>query len=142
MSTQLKLQRLGHANDLIKVISSHGRRFFFNATHNRVAFLNLDHGGRVWFNDDYRGSRIFTHPTHMGNRWQGFSHGGTLRSLVEDMRDYIVKGQQIPRWKIVIKQMGAQGLEDNIWGYSVDAAEAVQREAFKLPIVAGEGGAV
>ena len=152
-----KLARLEHANALIKIIGSHGRRFFWHggvsvydpATKtstfvpaDRYAHLELRRG-RVYFVDDYTQKAIYTHPTTFGGKWRAFSHGGTLRSLVEDMRDYIDQGDQIPRWKIVIQQLDASDLKGNIWGYSEEAAIAVQAEAFKLPIIAPakEGGA-
>ena len=88
--------------------------------------------------DDYSGKAVFTHNTNFGNEWRGFSHGGTLQGLVENMRDYIVKGTPVPRWKIVIEQLGGKGLEDNIWGYDIEAAKAVRKAAFELPIIASQ----
>ena len=127
-----KQQRVEHANALILVISRHGRRFFYNAAADRTAYLELDHRGRVWFIDDYRGSRIYTHPTGFTSRWRGFSHGGTLRSLVESMRDYIVTGKRMDRWRIATERSFTNG---DIWGYGKEAAQAVRTEAFALPIM-------
>jgi hypothetical protein len=132
MST--KQERLRHANDLIRVIGSHGRRFFYNKERDTFARLDL-RNGRVWWIDDYMGSEVFTHKTNFGNKWRGFSHGGTLRALVEDMRDYIMSGRTIERWKIVIQQLGADDLTGNIWGYDVEGAQAVRAAAYELPIV-------
>lgn len=129
-----KQDRLTHANQLIKIIGTYGRRFFWNSENKKFARMDL-RGGHVYFIDDYTGIAIYTHKTGFSNKWRGFSHGGTLRSLVEDMRDYIANGTQIPRWKIVIQQFGRDNLEDNIWGYPKDDAEAVRREAYALPII-------
>lgn len=133
MST--KQERLQHANDLIKAIGSHGRRFFYSAERDAFACLEL-RNGRVWWIDDYMGRCVFTHRTTFTNGWRGFSHGGTLRSLVEDMRDYITHGTPIPRWKIVIQRLSAadDDLGDNVWGYSEEAARAVRAAAYALPI--------
>ncbi|MGX6999856.1 hypothetical protein [Caballeronia sp. KNU42] len=128
-------QRVEHANALIRVISDHGRRFFYNETANRIARIEIDGRGRVWFIDDYKGSRIYTHATVFGNHWRGFSHGGTLRSLVESMRDYIMTGKQIGRWRIATERSFTDG---DIWGYGPDAAKAVRAAAFELPIMAPE----
>lgn len=54
------------------------------------------------------------------------------------MRDYIMHGTPIPRWKIVIQQLGAEGLEGNIWGYDVEGAQAVRDAAYTLPIIAAK----
>lgn len=151
MSANEKQDRLGHANALIRIIASHGRRFFWYGGVNRwdqatksstfeaadrMARLEL-RNGRVYFVDDYTQKAVYTHMTaNFENGWRGFSHGGTLRSLVEDMRDYVMKGTLIPRWKIVIERSGARSLEENIWGYDVAAARAVRDAAYALPIIA------
>lgn len=134
MSRAEKIERLAHANALIKVISDHGRRFFWNERDQRVASLEMDERGKIWWVDDHRGARVYTHKTTITSRWQGFSHGGTLRSLVEYMRDYVVHGRQIPRWQIATPRLSG---DDNIWGYSQEAAKAVREAAFVLPIMQG-----
>ena len=134
MSREQKIERLAHANALIKAISDHGRRFFWNERAQRVAHLELDERGKVWWIDDYRGARVYTHQTTIPSRWQGFSHGGTLRSLVECMRDYVVHGRQLPHFRIATPQLYG---DSNIWGYSKEAAEAVRAAAFALPIMEG-----
>ncbi|HDR9174350.1 TPA: hypothetical protein QDB23_001562 [Burkholderia vietnamiensis] len=126
-----KQERLDHSNRLIVAIASHGRRFFYSQQRDRFARLELDARGRVWFVDDYSGRRIYTH--HSG-RWRGFTHGGTLRSLVERMRDYITTGWQIPRGCIAPRCSGAE--RENVWGYEPVAAAAVRAAAFELPIIA------
>jgi hypothetical protein len=147
-----KLQRLAHANALIRIIASHGRRFFWHGgSHtwdpvakgwrlvpaDRYARLVL-RNGRVYLIDDYTEKAVYTHKAGFGNGWRGFSHGGTLRSLVEDMRDYVMKGERIPEWKIVIARMSSKGLEDNIWGYDEESAIKVRELACALPIIAPE----
>lgn len=128
-----KAERLQHANALIQVISRHGRRFFWDEKAQRVASLEVDARGRVWFVDDYSGKRIYTHDAGYTNRWRGFSHGGTLRALVEAMRDYITKGATLHPEYIAPERMNPGS---NIWGYSAEAALAVREAAHKLPIIA------
>lgn len=130
-SITTKTERVQHANDLIKVISEHGRRFFFDSASGRVAAMQLDERGRVWFVDDYSNKPVYTHRSGFGNDWRGFSHGGTLRALVEAMRDYIVNGQRLHPEYIAPERLNPGS---NIWGYSCDAAKAVREAAFKLPI--------
>jgi hypothetical protein len=137
MSTKImstKQERLENANELIRIIGSHGRRFFYSKERDTFARLEL-RNGRVWWVDDYRGGEVYTHRTGLHNSWRGFSHGGTLRSLVEDMRDYITSGRKIERWKIVIRQLNSKGLENNIWGYSEEDATTVRERAYTLPII-------
>lgn len=131
MST--KIERVEHANNLIRAIASHGRRFFYHADGNRYAKLELDARGRVWFVDDYTQKRVYTHDTR--GRWRGFTHGGTLRSLVERMRDYITTGWQLPRGVIAPPYLGGDA-DGNVWGYEREAAAAVREAAFALPIMA------
>lgn len=126
-----KAERVEHANQLILAIASHGRRFFYHAAANRYARIECDPRGRVWFVDDYTQKRVYTHDK---GRWRGFTHGGTLRGLVERMRDYITTGWQLPRGVIAPSYAGNRS--DNIWGYSADAAAAVREAAFALPIMA------
>lgn len=125
--------RVAHANQLTTTISQHGRRFFYSPGKDRTACMELDDRGRVWFVDDYTGKRVYTHHTGFTSRWRGFSHGGTLRALVEAMRDYIVTGQQIPLWRIATASPLSAG---DIWGYGHEAAALVRDTAYALPIIA------
>ncbi|SQH76969.1 conserved protein of unknown function [Shewanella benthica] len=126
--------RVEHANALIKVISEHGRKFFdYNG---RIATLELDKNGKVWFVDEYTQRRIYT---HYSGRWAGFNNGGTLRSLIESMRTYITKGYQLPLgWIAPTRRNPANG---DIWGYGQDAAAAVRKAAATLPIIQTGGKA-
>ncbi|MNV86395.1 hypothetical protein D3C71_1804260 [compost metagenome] len=132
MSTaQARQERVEHANALIQVIAAHGRRFFYRGESGRVARVELDPRGRVWWVDDYTGKRIYTHHTPFGNRWRGFSHGGTLRALAEAIRDYITTGTRMHRGHIAPPMSYG-----DLWGYGPEAAAAVQVAAFALPIMA------
>ena len=128
-ATTMKQERVDHANQFIRIIGSHGRRFFYHAPENRFARLEL-RAGRVYFIDDYSDRAIYTHRSGFTSRWRGFSHGGTLRSLIELMRDYIVHGTQIAPWYIAPHYS-----RGNIWGYDEQAAKAVRDAAYQLPIV-------
>lgn len=128
---QARLDRVGHANELIRVISDHGRRFFWNERDKRIARLELDQRGKVWWVDDYRGTRVCIEKFGWyEHRWQGFSHGGTLKSLVQAMRDYIKTGDRIP--------LGYIGMD--CWGYD-EAAAATIEAARGLPIILNLGSA-
>ncbi|MBF4990657.1 hypothetical protein [Methylophilus sp. QUAN] len=129
-----KLERLEHANKLIQIIGSHGRCFFYSQSKQRFARLEL-RNGRVYFIDDYTEKAIYTHNTGFGcGRWSGFSHGGTLKGLVEWLRDYVTKGQLLPRAVIGLPNLNFKTWKDNIWGYSEEAIITVRNEAFELPM--------
>lgn len=101
----------------------------------RYAYFEI-RNGRVYFIDDYTQKATYLAKTGFRNNWRHFSHGGTLRALVEDMHEYIVNGTPVPRWRIVIQQLGSNGLEGNVWGYDVESARAVRDAAYALPILA------
>lgn len=124
-----KKARLEHANTLIQLIASHGRRFFWYGENEkdlgRIAQLELRQGC-VYYMDAYSGRSIYT----MNKDWVGFTHGSTLRSLVEVMRDYVMRGTLIPRWKIAPERHGW-----NAWGYDIESAKSLREAAFALPII-------
>jgi hypothetical protein len=125
-ASEKRHERLGHANALIKVISQHGRRFFWNEVAQRVARLELDERGKVWWIDDYRATRVCTEKIGgYEHRWQGFSHGGTLKQLVQMMRDYVKTGEKIPAGYVPL----------DCWGYNDQAAEATREAVKGMPIL-------
>jgi hypothetical protein len=126
----LKRQRVEHVNQAIRIIADHGRRFFYSQSVNRYASMEVDHRGKVWFIDDYSGKRVFTHETVWGGRWRGFTHGGTLRDLVKEFRDYICTGEQLHPGCL-----GPERFDDsNIWGYDEPGMKAVREQAGALSV--------
>lgn len=119
-----RMERLQHANDLIKTISEHGRRFFWNDLGKRLARLDMDERGKLWWIDDYRGSRVCVE--RFGGRehaWRGFSHGGTLKHLVQMMRDYVKSSTLI----------SALYIAQDCWGYSPEEAAACRMKSLENP---------
>lgn len=88
---QRRLDRVIAANEFLWVIANCGRRFFRNKGAGHDAFLALN-GRRniVWLFDDYTGARI--NVTREGP-WDGFSHGGTLKSLVGSIGSFVLRGR-------------------------------------------------
>lgn len=127
MNCDDKIARLDRANKMIEAIASCGRKFFRDGE--TVATLELDNRGRVWFHDSYSKQRIFT---HRPGQWRGFSSGGTLRRLVENLRDYVTRGDLLqhgvfgpwPQWL-------ASG---DLWGYGSEM-EKVRQAAEALGIM-------
>lgn len=125
-----KRQRCEQVNQVIKIIGDHGRRFFFSESKQRYARLEVDRRGKVWLIDDYTGMRVFTHPNTWGGRWKGFSHGGTLKALVESFRDYICEGKKMP-----LGWLGPERFDDsNIWGYDEAGMRSVREQAAVIPV--------
>jgi len=126
----LKRQRVEHVNQAIRIIADQGRRFFYSKAVNRYASMEVDQRGKVWFIDDYTGKRIFTHETVWGSQWRGFSHGGTLRNVVEAFRDYIRTGEPVhPGY------LGPERFDySNIWGYDETGITAARAQASALSV--------
>ncbi len=130
-----KRERCDQVNQAIRIIAAHGRRFFHHA--GEFASMEVDDRGRVWFIDDYSRKRIYTHEATFGNRWRGFTHGGTLRNLVERFRDFIRTGKPVhPGYLGQEREDGS-----NIWGYEPEAMAIVRDEAGALPVFHQPAGA-
>lgn len=126
---ELKRQRVQHANDLIKGIASYGRKFF--ESNGIVAHMEIDERGKVWFVDDYTRERIYT---HYKGHWRHFTHGGTLRNLIEEIRDYISKGEPLHPGYIAPSNFGSQ----NIWGYAEDEVTKLRAAIANNPIFSSQ----
>ena len=126
----LKQQRVEQVNQVIRIIADHGHRFFFNERQQAYASMEVDQFGKVWFIDDYIRKRVYTHKTPWGGRWNGFSHGGTLKGIVERFRDYIRTGAPVSPF-----YLGPERFDDsNIWGYDEASMKAVREQAGALPV--------
>lgn len=108
-----KEERLEKANEFIAVIASCGRQFFKHKGF--VSTLELSPTGRVFFIDYYTRKRIYTHRKYC--RWDGFTSGGTMKMMVESMRDFITKGNMM-RAEYFTYDIG-NGF-GNPWGYGKD----------------------
>lgn len=116
-----KDQRLEEANALIRAMSDVGLRFFYDKRHDRVARFELTIDGRLWFRDDHSDKRIYV--AYRG-RWRMFSHGGTMRQLVDGLAEYIRSGKRVsaghfgpwPQWIC----------EGDLWGYGEEAMAALR----------------
>jgi len=127
--SELQATRLDNVNAFIKVIGGHGRRFFYT-NKDRYAHMQLDDRGRVWFVDDYTEERIYT---HRSGHWRGFSHGGTLRNLVEVFRDHVKKGVKIHSSYFSTRSWICSG---HPWGYPEDSLKMLHAEGVRLGLIA------
>jgi hypothetical protein len=123
-----KAQRLQNANALLATIASCGVRFFANGED--ASYFELDARGRVWFVDARSKGRIYTHDEY--GPWRGFTNGGTLRSLVFALKNYVCFGRLLhpyalgpwPRWYC----------DGDLWSYGL-AMETVRQKARELGIL-------
>jgi hypothetical protein len=121
-------KRLEQVNAIIQVIGSHGRRFLSENSDRRepvadpfFAYFTVDQRNEIWFVDRYSRKPILIRHRD----WEGFSDGGTLRSLVEHFARYIYGGA-----KIETKLFGPWPTwicGGDPWGYGADEMERVRR---------------
>lgn len=123
-----KEQRLAEANAVIQTVSELGRRFFYNRINDRVAKLEVNSRGLIRLRDDYSGKMVYV---YRGGSWPGFSHGGTLRSLVEALRDYVRFGRPVPRGHFGPWRDGYE-----MWGYPPADMQTLRERLFQMPAVA------
>ena len=88
---QQRLDRIIAANEFIQVVANCGRFFFRNKGAGHDAYLTLNaRRNIVWLFDDYTGARI---NVAKEGEWDGFSHGGTLKSLVGSIGAFVLSGK-------------------------------------------------
>ncbi|QOF90694.1 hypothetical protein [Pseudomonas lundensis] len=126
---QLRLDRIIAANEFIRVISNCGRCFFRNTGAGHDAYITLNaRRNIVWLFDDYTGARI---NVLKESRWDGFSHGGTLKSLVGSIGAFVLSGKTM-RYGYFQPTMD-KGFE-NPWGYGDDIL-IVRDEGVRLGLI-------
>lgn len=132
MSTkaQRKQERLEKANAVIQAISRHGRRFFYYDKTGAVSYFKLDERGRIWLVDKYTQKPVYVAYRY---HWHRFTEGGTLRALIEALRDFIRTGEQISSGHFA----GYPGwfAPGDPWGYGTEAMEAVRVEVMQTGAV-------
>lgn len=119
-------ERAHLCNELLTVMATTGRRFFSDK--GAVARFEVDERGRVFFVDSYTKARIYTAYT---GRWTKFSHGGTMRRLVEALVTFIRNGLPITPgyfgpWPVEL-------CGGDLWGYGEDMVK-VREAAVRLGV--------
>lgn len=129
--------RLEVANELIRVIATCGRCFFARPLREdvRISYFELDPGGRLWFVDSWRGNRICLQ--NVNHPWRGFHQGGTLRSLVTQLRNFVRSGT--PLRKGTLGPWPKSCCDGDLWGYGKDM-ETVREAARRLGLLPSKEG--
>jgi hypothetical protein len=125
--------RLIAANEFIQVIASCGRQFFLHKASGVTARLDLDPEGKVWIIDEYTLKRV---NTHSEKTWHGFNHGGGLRDFIQDVRDFIVRGETMR--ERYFSPTPAGELRNNHWGYEDEALLNVREAGLRLGLITQE----
>ena len=127
---QLRLQR---ANALIITISSCGRRFFRQSIDGRVSKFEIAENGRLYYRDKYSDRSLPCSHTKSKSWQRHFSEGGTLKSLIEALANYIKTGQPINPF--FFGPWSPSTCNGDLWGYGDDMVK-VREHAQRLGIVA------
>lgn len=124
-----KQDRLIVANQFIETISSCGRNFFEHKGF--VSTLELDSKNKVWFIDYYTKKRI---NTHKESRWDGFTSGGTLKSFIEALRNFVIEGRKLNLNYFIEKPSNEYSLGGHPWAYGEDL-DIVRNKGVELGII-------
>ena len=126
-----KVERLYNANELIKAIGTTGRKFFNYPNKHGLGRFELGKQGSIWFVDGYTGKRIYLNHKY----WQGgFSEGGTLRDLINDLKNYITNGKKFGYPERHFGPWPMWLCEGDLWGYGDEDMGIVRKRAIELGI--------
>ena len=125
-----RAERVAIVNQLVRTIGDNGRQFFYNKQTGEYARMHIGMNGRLYWIDERSLIPIYLHSP--GSRWRDFSHGGTLRYVIEKLKGYAMTGEPVPNqfgpWK------HHDGSDFDLWGYGDDMV-AVRETAVELGIV-------
>lgn len=110
--TGKKQYRVAMANRFIGVIGSYGRKFL--EKDGRFDVLYLNDRGHIYYNQAWNDAHIFVGRLPPHGRWRGFTHGGTLMSLVKMLVQFVRTG----------KKLHPHYFSDH-WGYGDDMPKVI-----------------
>lgn len=119
------IKRLNEMNDLIKVISSVGRRFFYHDGEVSYFFIK---NNRLYMKNEYNGLEMCL-STKYGYPPRRFHHGGTLWALVTEFKEYIRYG---------INEREVSVLYSPYWGYDKSDMEVIRNYAIGIKYLKDE----
>lgn len=128
----VRLKRSETCNEFLRFVAGCGRRFF--AHDGKVSAFEFNEAGHVCLRDKYSGKLVYT--AYNGS-WRGFTEGGTLRSLVQQMADYIRTGK--PARTSLLGPWPDWYCKGDLWAYG-DAMPAVRDKGLSLGIFVSPDG--
>jgi hypothetical protein len=108
--------RIRIANEFVKIIAAHGRQFFH--CKGTIGWFYVKRGHVYWV-CEYSGKHIY-----LSYRYWTFHHGGTLRSLVSSLANFIRGNGSLP-----VNHLGPWPdhiCEGDLWGYGKDEMQKVR----------------
>lgn len=115
---ETKWGRVRQANAVIKIVASHGRRFFYSEAYDRVSRFGLDRVDQVWYVDQHTGMKLYPFG---GGTWPGFTHGSTLQDLVARLAQYIETETKLDLACFPLER------DAELWAYSQETMMEVRR---------------
>ncbi|EGO5453273.1 hypothetical protein [Listeria monocytogenes] len=119
--------RLQKANELIVLIATTGRRFFYYGEENRVSHFLFKNNGHIYFKDCYTRKEINT--SHYRYFSPYFTDGGTMQALVQELADYIRNDEPTSG------QRGYGGVYGESWAYPESDMKKIQEKAIEIGFV-------
>lgn len=126
-----RLERLERVNELIVFIGRLGRRFFYSKSKRRYAQMYMNDSGRLFWLDDYTGKLIYLHYKYWGKASE-FSHGGTMRHLINMLKRYVMTGELLPQ---VLGPWPEEFCNGDLWGYGKENMELIRKKAQELGLL-------
>lgn len=122
-----KEERIDIVNQIIKEIGSHGRRFFYHDGNFAELFIK---NNKIYYKCEWISEKkpvreiCLSIPDYY--IFKGWYHGGTLRALIMDFREFIKTGEYSNG------KNGYGGLCCPHWGYKDAEMEIIQKKAIEL----------
>ena len=111
-----KHYRVDEANRIIQFIGDHGRRFLHRDGVYGTFYYHED--GRLRYIDEFTNRNISV----WNKFWRhGFSHGGTLRGIIDALTAWIIHGTPVP-FPYGVHWPRHTGRKTTSWGYSTSEA--------------------
>ncbi|MGX5609508.1 hypothetical protein ACWKTZ_24360 [Bacillus cereus] len=121
MKTEQILKRMNDVNELIKLISSLDRRFFYSQYTNQISYFSFD--TELFYVDSYSGKKLYI-TDEQNSPMEGFNGGGTLWDLVKSFRKFIVTGEK-----------GFLGGFKETWAYSYESTMKARQKAKEIGFI-------
>lgn len=114
------IDRCDRANQLIQLIATTDRKFF--NTKGTIASLETTEDNRIFYIDNYSRQLISIKDEY--GKWEGFSHGGTLKRFIISLGEWI-RGEKDQFF----------GMYSTSWGYTLDGMCSIVEKARELGMI-------